>query len=172
MNYIVTSSKASSDTTVPYHRTVTALPIDGLLPRILEALRMNSNLIIEAAPGAGKTTRVPGALLPLQTREILVLEPRRLAARLAARRVATELGESLGRTVGYQVRFEEVGGPETRIRFLTEGVFTRRLLSDPMLAKIGIVISTSSTNATSIPILRWLSCGDCSGPRVPTCGSS
>lgn len=69
-----------------------------------------------------------------------MLEPRRLAARLAARRVAEELGERLGETVGYQVRFEEVSGPRTRLRFLTEGVLTRRLLSDPRLAAVGVVI--------------------------------
>ena len=66
--------------------------------------------MIEAPPGAGKTTRVPPALLPLVTGEVLVLEPRRLAARLAARRVASEIGERVGETVGYQVRFEDVGG--------------------------------------------------------------
>ena len=84
-----------------------------------------------AAPGAGKTTRVPPALLSLGPGEVWVLEPRRLAARMAARRVASELGERVGETAGYQVRFEEVAGPKTRLRFMTEGVFTRRLLSDP-----------------------------------------
>lgn len=74
------------------------------------------------------------------TGEVWVLEPRRLAARLAARRVAEELGERLGVTVGYQVRFEEVAGPRTRLRFLTEGVLTRKLLSDPRLAAVGIVV--------------------------------
>ncbi len=116
------------------------LPIDELLPRIAEALAHRPNLVIEAPPGAGKTTRVPPALLPHVRGEILVLEPRRLAARMAARRVASELGESLGETVGYQVRFEGVGGPRTRLRFLTEGVLTRRLLSDPMLKGVGAVI--------------------------------
>ena len=71
---------------------------------------------------------------------MLVLEPRRLAARLAARFVAGERGEPLGETVGYQVRFEEVAGPRTRLRFLTEGVLTRRLLSDPLLERAGVVI--------------------------------
>jgi ATP-dependent helicase HrpB len=119
---------------------VTALPIDALLPRVVESLRTHPNLIIEAAPGAGKTTRVPPALLSLCELDVLVLEPRRLAARLAARRVAEELGERLGETVGYQVRFEEVAGPRTRLRFLTEGVLTRRLLSDPTLRGAGIVV--------------------------------
>src|SRR5271154_2392468 len=121
------------------------LPNDDLLPRIVEELRrgqdhLGSNLVIEAPPGAGKTTRVPPALLPAVRGEILVLEPRRLAARMAARRVAQELGEELGETVGYQVRFEDVGGPRTRLRFLTEGVLTRRLVSDPMLKGVDAVI--------------------------------
>jgi len=116
------------------------LPIDELLPRILETLATQNSLVIEAPPGAGKTTRVPPALLSRIQGEILVLEPRRLAARLAARRVSSELGETLGQTVGYQVRFEDVGGPRTRLRFLTEGVLTRRLLSDPEMKGVGAVI--------------------------------
>src|SRR5262249_20449045 len=83
--------------------------------------------------------RVPPALLRLTPREVWVLEPRRLAARLAARFVAKELGESIGETVGYQVRFEEVAGPRTRLRFLTEGVLTRRLLSDSSLEAAGCI---------------------------------
>jgi ATP-dependent helicase HrpB len=116
------------------------LPIDPLIPAILEHLRSANNLVLEAEPGAGKTTRVPPALLSLDDREVLVLEPRRLAARLAARYVAAERGEAVGGTVGYQVRFEEVAGPTTRLRFLTEGVLTRRLLSDPMLQRVGSVV--------------------------------
>jgi ATP-dependent helicase HrpB len=116
------------------------LPIDPLIPEIVEHLRSEKNLVVEAEPGAGKTTRVPPALLSLDDREVLVLEPRRLAARLAARYVASERGEPLGGTVGYQVRFEEVAGPATRLRFLTEGVLTRRLLSDPDLRRVGSVV--------------------------------
>jgi ATP-dependent helicase HrpB len=119
---------------------MTSLPIDLLLPTIVQALRDGLNLVIEAPPGAGKTTRVPPALLPLVKGEILVLEPRRLAVRMAARRVATELGEKLGETIGYQVRFEDVGGPPTRLRFVTEGVLTRRLLSDPELRGVAAVL--------------------------------
>jgi len=76
------------------------LPIDSLLPQIVAALESSSNIVIEAAPGAGKTTRVPPALLRRGRGEVLVLEPRRLAARLAAKRVATEMGEKVGETVG------------------------------------------------------------------------
>lgn len=96
--------------------------------------------MIEAAPGAGKTTRVPPALLTLGTGSILVLEPRRLAARLAARFIAAERSEPVGKSVGYQVRFEEAAGPETRLKFVTEGVLTRLLLSNPTLAGIGCVV--------------------------------
>src|SRR5579871_5174195 len=116
------------------------LPIDALLPKIVATIRAGSHLVIEAPPGAGKTTRIPAALLPHVRGEIVVLEPRRLAARLAACRVASELGESAGDTVGYQVRFEDVTGPRTRLKFLTEGVLTRRLLSYPELRGTGLVV--------------------------------
>jgi ATP-dependent helicase HrpB len=119
------------------------LPIDSLLPEIAASLGRGPNLVVEAPPGAGKTTRVPPALLDAGLaggREVWVLEPRRLAARLSARRVAEERGESVGETVGYQVRFDEVGGPRTRLRFLTEGVLTRRLLADPRLERAGVVV--------------------------------
>jgi ATP-dependent helicase HrpB len=116
------------------------LPIDPLIPEILNHLRGAENLVLEAPPGAGKTTRIPPALLDLSDGEVLVLEPRRLAARLAARFVAAERGEAVGGTVGYQVRFDEVAGPRTRLRFLTEGVLTRRLLSDPALERVAAVV--------------------------------
>ncbi|MGE5645724.1 MAG: ATP-dependent helicase HrpB [Acidobacteriota bacterium] len=116
------------------------LPIDPLLPEILQQLRRGRNLVIVAAPGAGKTTRIPPALLDAFPGEILVLEPRRLAARLAARRVAAERGERAGQTAGYRVRFEDVTGPATRLVFMTEGVLTRRLLSDPALRGVGTVV--------------------------------
>src|SRR5215469_6144929 len=116
------------------------LPIDDLVPRIVEQFRRSKHLVIEAPPGAGKTTRVPPALLSLGRGEVLVLEPRRLAARMAARRVASELGERVGRTVGYQVRFEDLTGPRTKLRFVTEGVLTRRLLSDPRLRGVSTVV--------------------------------
>jgi ATP-dependent helicase HrpB len=119
---------------------MTPLPIDTLLPQILASLSRNPNLVLEAAPGAGKTTRVPPALLPILKGQILVLEPRRIAARLAARRCAEELGEQAGETIGYQVRFEDVTSPRTRLRFVTEGILTRRLLSDPTLQGVDAVI--------------------------------
>jgi ATP-dependent helicase HrpB len=121
-------------------RQIAKLPIDDLLPSIREALLHSPNLVIEAPPGAGKTTRVPPALLEMVRGQVLVLEPRRLAARLAARRVAHEFGEKPGETIGYQVRFEEVGSSRTRLRFLTEGILTRRLISDPLLAGVDAVV--------------------------------
>jgi ATP-dependent helicase HrpB len=116
------------------------LPVDALVPEILACLKQTSNLVIEAEPGAGKTTRVPAALLGAVNGQVLVLEPRRIAARLAASRVAWELGEELGQTVGYQVRFQRVAGPKTRLHFLTEGVLIRRLLSDPELGGVDAVV--------------------------------
>ena len=116
------------------------LPIDQVLPAILQSLAAHPNLVLQAAAGAGKTTRVPPALLPLRSGGVLVLEPRRIAARLAARRVSDELGERVGETVGYQVRFEDVSGPRTRLRYLTEGVLTRRLLDDQQLRGIDTVV--------------------------------
>src|SRR5512144_2088655 len=119
------------------------LPIDPLLPEVVAALRRSPALVVEAPPGAGKTTRVPRAVLEAGlsgSGEVVVLEPRRLAARLAARRVAEEMGERVGATVGYQVRFEEVAGPRTRLRYVTEGLLTRRLVSEPTLPRVGAVV--------------------------------
>ena len=116
------------------------LPIDAVLPRILKSLRQTPNLVVEAPPGAGKTTRVPPALLEIVSGEIVVLEPRRIAARMSARRVAAELGEEVGQTVGYQVRFEDKISRRTRLRFVTEGILTRRLASDPALNGVDAVV--------------------------------
>ncbi|WP_446743010.1 ATP-dependent helicase HrpB [Silvibacterium acidisoli] len=120
--------------------SLSSLPIDKLLPEIVATVLRSPSVVLEAAPGAGKTTRVPAALLSHIVGEILVLEPRRIAARMAARRVAEELGEQAGNTVGYTVRFEQVGSERTRLRFITEGVLTRRLQTDRTLRGIGMVI--------------------------------
>jgi ATP-dependent helicase HrpB len=117
------------------------LPIDACLPAIAEAVASRGAVVVEAPPGAGKTTRVPRALLAGDAAgEIWVLEPRRLPARLAATRVAGEMGERVGQTVGYSVRFDEAGGPETRLRFMTEGLFIRRLLAAPRLPGVRAVV--------------------------------
>ncbi|HKG12229.1 MAG TPA: ATP-dependent helicase C-terminal domain-containing protein [Pyrinomonadaceae bacterium] len=120
-----------------------SLPIDEILSGVTGRLRRAQSLVIEAPPGAGKTTRVPPAILDAGVAgegQVLVLEPRRIAARMAARRVAEECGERVGETIGYQVRFEDVSSARTRLRFLTEGVLTRRLLADPRLAGVGCVV--------------------------------
>ena len=119
------------------------LPIDPLLPALVDSLRSRPNLVLQADPGAGKTTRVPPALLDsglLGTGECWILEPRRLAARLAATRVAEELGEPLGQRAGYAVRFEQKVSRETRLRFVTEGLLLRRLQGDPQLKGITAVV--------------------------------
>lgn len=113
-----------------------------MLPDIVSGLKKSASLVVEAPPGAGKTTRVPPALLDggVGEGEIVVLQPRRLPARLAAARVAEEMGEDVGRTVGYTVRFEDVGGPATRIRFMTEGILLRRMLADPELRRVSAIL--------------------------------
>ncbi|HEY3399189.1 MAG TPA: ATP-dependent helicase HrpB [Geothrix sp.] len=119
------------------------LPIDPLLPQLVASLRGNPNLVLQADPGAGKTTRVPPALLEaglLGEGECWILEPRRLAARLAATRVADELGEPLGQRAGYAVRFEQKVSKATRLRFVTEGLLLRRLHGDPQLRGIAAVV--------------------------------
>ncbi len=119
------------------------LPIDQALPALRDALRARTAAVLQAPPGAGKTTRVPLALLDepwLHGQKIVMLEPRRLAARAAARRMADTLGERVGETVGYRVRMDTRVGPATRIEVVTEGILTRMLQSDPTLDGVGIVI--------------------------------
>ncbi|HBO2588945.1 TPA: ATP-dependent helicase HrpB [Pseudomonas aeruginosa] len=119
------------------------LPIDTVLPALRKALSDRDEVVLEAPPGAGKTTRVPLVLLSepwLSGQTILMLEPRRLAARAAAERLASELGEKVGETVGYRIRLESKVGPETRIEVVTEGILTRRLQEDPALEGVGLVI--------------------------------
>ncbi|MFL5307019.1 MAG: ATP-dependent helicase HrpB [Polyangia bacterium] len=122
---------------------MTPLPIDQVLPAVTRAVAEAGAVVIEAPPGAGKTTRVPSALLDAglgAAGEIWVLEPRRLPARMAATRVAGERGERVGETVGYSVRFDEASGPRTRIRFVTEGLFVRKLLGNPSLRDVAAVV--------------------------------
>ncbi|HWM87541.1 MAG TPA: ATP-dependent helicase HrpB [Kofleriaceae bacterium] len=114
------------------------LPIDSHLPAVGSALR-DGNLVLVAEPGAGKTTRVPQAVVEVGGR-VVVLEPRRLAARAAARRVAEEMGTRVGGAVGYEVRFDRQVGPDTRVLFMTEGLLARRLMSDPDLVGVGTVL--------------------------------
>ena len=118
-------------------------PIDAALPRLLEALEIGTRAVLVAPPGAGKTTRVPLALLDALWRgdgKIILLEPRRLAARAAARFMARSLGEDVGQTVGYRVRLDARVSTATRIEVVTEGVFTRMLLDDPELGGVAAVL--------------------------------
>ncbi|MDI1284750.1 MAG: ATP-dependent helicase HrpB [Reyranella sp.] len=120
-----------------------SLPVDEALPRLQAALAAGNAAVLVAPPGAGKTTRVPLALLDapwLNGRRIIMQEPRRLAARAAARRMAGTLGEAVGETVGYRVRFDSKVGPRTRIEVVTDGLFLRMLQDDPSLDGIGCVI--------------------------------
>ncbi|HZY49033.1 MAG TPA: ATP-dependent helicase HrpB, partial [Devosia sp.] len=119
------------------------LPIDAALPDLLAALAARPHAVLVAPPGAGKTTRVPLALLDADWRKdgrLIVLEPRRLAARAAARFMAKSLGEDVGQTVGYRVRLESRVSKATRIEVVTEGVFTRMLLDDPELRGVAAVL--------------------------------
>lgn len=116
------------------------LPIDPLLPDLIAALAARGMAVLQAPPGAGKTTRVPLALLPHVPGRIVMLEPRRLAARAAAERMAETLGEAVGATVGYRIRGESRTSRATRVEVVTEGILTRMLQTDPALDGIGAVI--------------------------------
>jgi ATP-dependent helicase HrpB len=118
-------------------------PITPLLPDIVRSLSEHTRLVLEAPPGAGKTTQVPLALLDqpwLQGRKIVMLEPRRVAARAAAGFMAKQRGETVGGTVGYRIRFENKVGPDTRIEVVTEGILTRMIQDDPMLEDVGAIL--------------------------------
>lgn len=118
------------------------LPIDDVLDQVIDALRAHSRVVLQAPPGAGKTTRVPLAMFEagITPGRILMLEPRRLAARAAAERMAATLGEKPGETVGYRVRGASKVGPKTRIEVVTEGILTRMLQDRPDLPGVGAVI--------------------------------
>ncbi len=119
------------------------LPIDAVLPQLLEHLSQQPNVVLQAAPGAGKTTRVPLALIDepwLGKQKIIMLEPRRLAARNAAIYMASLLGEKVGETIGYRTRLDSKVGATTRIEVVTEGILTRLIQQDPELTGYGLVI--------------------------------
>lgn len=124
-------------------RFASALPIDAVLDALRSALAAHACAVLVAPPGAGKTTRVPLALMDeawLDGRKILVLEPRRIAARAAAERMAQTLSEPVGERIGLKARMVSKSGPRTRIEIVTEGVFTRMILDDPELTGIGAVL--------------------------------
>ncbi len=124
-----------------------ALPIDEALPRLAQTLAASARAVLVAPPGAGKTTRVPLALLDSGKfapwrgdGKIVVLEPRRLAARAAAERMSSLVGDRLGETIGLKVRMQSLSGPKTRIEVVTEGVFARMILDDPSLDGVAAVL--------------------------------
>ena len=137
-----------------------SLPIDAALPAIRDAVQQAGAFVLVAPPGAGKTTRVPPALLDFGVEgRVVLLQPRRVAARLCARRIASERGSRLGGEVGYQVRFDRRIGPDTRIEVLTEGLLLRRLQADPFLDGVGAVLldefhERSLTADLSLALLR------------------
>jgi ATP-dependent helicase HrpB len=124
-------------------RAVTSYPIDTILPKLKQAVLNNPSLVLHAPPGAGKTTRVPLAILdvfPAEQGRIIMLEPRRIAAVSAARWMAKTLGEQAGETVGYAIRFDAKRSQRTRIEVVTEGILTRRIQADPGLEGVAMVI--------------------------------
>ncbi len=121
--------------------SITPLPVDRLLPELGAILERGRSVVLTAPAGAGKTTRVPPALLRLaRDRQVVVLEPRRLAARAAAQRIADENGWTLGEEVGYEVRFDRLCGANTPLHVVTQGIFLRRLQSDPFLEGVSAVV--------------------------------
>ena len=127
----------------PWEVPTPSFPIHELLPAIRESLVVHTRLVLEAPPGAGKTTQVPLALLDadwLEGKKIVMLEPRRVAARAAAGFMAKQLGEAVGATVGYRIRFENKVSADTRVLVVTEGILTRMLQDDPELPGVGAVL--------------------------------
>ena len=126
-----------------YFDAISLLPISEVLEQLKLRLQENNEVVLQAPPGAGKTTVVPLALLDqawLGGRKILLLEPRRIAARAAAARMAQLMGEAVGQTVGYRIRMDSCVSDSTRIEVITEGILTHQLQRDPGLEDIGLVI--------------------------------
>lgn len=116
------------------------LPVDDFIPEILEHLKSSNAIVVTASPGAGKTTRIPAALMQLSKKKVAVLEPRRIAAVAAAHRVAEEENQEVGTGIGYEVRFDRKITADTKLVFLTEALLSRKLLSDPQLKEFDIVV--------------------------------
>src|SRR5438132_10904819 len=137
----VVELSVAPETPAPVPRDL--LPLDAILPELVAGLGRQPCAVLRAPTGAGKTTRVPPALLDAGLADrgrIIVLEPRRLAARAAARRMAAERGGRLGEEVGYQVRFDRQYGPQTRILVVTPGILIRLLQDDPFLESVSTLI--------------------------------
>ena len=115
-----------------------ALPIDPFIEPIREAVRRSRAVVVTAAPGAGKTTRVPPALI--EAGKVILLQPRRVAARAIAARIAAERGWTLGREVGWQIRLDRKFTADTRLLVVTEGILTARLQTDPLLSEFATIV--------------------------------
>ena len=136
----------------------TGLPVEDNIAALRVALAAARQAVLQAPPGAGKTTVVPFRLLDepwLAGQRIVMLEPRRLATRAAARRMASLLGQEVGGTVGYRTRDERRTGPGTRIEVVTEGILTRRLQQDPSLPGVGLVIFDEFHERNLTPTWPW-----------------
>ena len=135
-----------------------SLPINAVLPEIKNTLNNHTRLVLQAPPGAGKTTAVPISLLDqdwLRDKQIILLEPRRLAARNAAARMAYLLNEKVGETVGYQIRQDNCFGDKTKILVVTEGILTRKLQADPELKKPRWLFLMNFMSAACTLIYHW-----------------
>jgi len=117
---------------------VISLPIDPFVPAIVDAARQSRAVVVTAEPGAGKTTRVPPALVGAGA--VILLQPRRVAARAIAQRIAEERGWSVGHEIGWQIRFERRFGPDTRLLVATEGILTARFQQDPLLSSFSTIV--------------------------------
>ena len=138
-----THPRPSPNPTSPEHSQKQMLPINNIIPDLLNTLESQTTILLQAPPGAGKTTRVPLALMDAPWREgrkILMLEPRRLAARSAARYMAGQMGEKPGQTVGYRTRLDTQVTSATVIEVVTEGILTRLIQNDPALEDYAVVI--------------------------------
>ena len=138
--------------TIPGLATLPVLPISEVLPQLQQSLAQHHELVLEAPPGAGKTTLAPLALLSeswLTGQRIIMLEPRRMAARAAAQRMASLLNEEVGQTVGYRIRQESRISSHTRIEVITEGILTRMLVDDPSMEGGALLIFDEFHERTS-----------------------
>jgi len=139
------------------------LPINQVIPQVKSTLQRHKTLVLQAPPGAGKTTALPLALLDepwLEGKQIIMLEPRRLAVRASATRMAEILGEKVGERIGYQIKMDSVQSKHTKILIVTEGILTRKLQADPSLEwkmwHLSSLMNTMNDHFMQISLWRWL----------------
>ena len=134
----MSAAAAAPDSRSSGATSIVSLPIDPFIESIREAARRSGAVVVTAAPGAGKTTRVPPALAA--DGPVILLQPRRVAARVIASRIAAERGWTIGREVGWQIRFDRKFSADTRLLVVTEGILTARLQSDPLLSDFRTIV--------------------------------